>query len=54
MKATTMAKLSGLITEAMPILHQNKFFVLQIGGEHLLAPDQRMRSRQTKKKLFEE
>ena len=32
-----MAKLLGLITEAMPILHENKFFVPQICGTHLLA-----------------
>jgi hypothetical protein len=49
-----MAKLLGLITEAMPILHQNKFFVLQIGGTHLLALNQRVPSRQTKKKFFGE
>jgi hypothetical protein len=49
-----MAKLPGLITEAMPILHQNEFFVPQIGGTHLLALDQRVQSRQTKKKFFGE
>jgi hypothetical protein len=49
-----MAKLLGLITKAMPILHQNKFFVPQICGTHLLALGQRVPVRQTKKKFFGE
>jgi hypothetical protein len=49
-----MAKLLGLITEAMPILHQNKFFVPQIRSTHLLALNQLVPGRQTKKKFFGE
>jgi hypothetical protein len=49
-----MAKLLRLITEAMPILHEDKFFLLQIGGDHFLAPNQRVKSRQAKKKFFGE
>src|ERR1700684_684346 len=34
MESLSFAKLLGLRAEAMPILHEDEFFLLQIGGDH--------------------